>query len=146
MNIHRQLIFLFLLLLFTSCSSKKNTLNPTGTYHYNFENQNEYNAILLVKQEDRDSINVSFDLSTGAPYYHVGQFQAILPYENNKAVYGPLEIDSTCRIELNFDSLGVSFRQIFQENMTGYNCGFGATAYADSLYMNKVSSEIPAIE
>jgi hypothetical protein len=69
--------------------------------------------------------------------YSSGSFYDTLHYQNNTAVYGPTEYDSTCKVILTF----YPNRVVVDEQTADFNngCGFGHGVVANAVFRKKSS-------
>jgi hypothetical protein len=112
---------------------KTNALNPTGTYEY--DNGNDGDGTVKVKQISADKIKVSVFVIGGPPSHNMGEFMKELKIKNGVAVYK----SGDCTIKFTFNSTAVKVTQ------TGFECGFGNGVSANGYY-KKTSSKVPKME
>ncbi|MCX8486389.1 MAG: hypothetical protein ORN53_04285 [Crocinitomicaceae bacterium] len=126
-------IFLSLSILFTLSSffmEKTTEFNPTGTYEY--DNGDNGNGIVKVKNISKDKFNVSIFVVGGPPSHNMGEFMEELKIKNGIANYKSCD----CQIKFIFNSKAVKVIQ------SGFDCGFGA-GIAVNGYYKKTSSKVP---
>ncbi len=134
MSKHSLLFSLSILFTLTSFFMEKtNTLNPTGTYEY--DNGNDGDGTVKVKQISADKIKVSVFVIGGPPSHNMGEFMKELKIKNGVAVYK----SGDCTIKFTFNSTAVKVTQ------TGFECGFGNGVSANGYY-KKTSSKVPKME
>jgi hypothetical protein len=105
-------------------------LNPTGTYEY--DNGDNGNGIVKVKNLGKDKFKVSIFVVGGPPSHNMGEFMKELKIINGVANYK----SGDCGLKFIFSSKAVRVTQ------TDWNCEFGAGVSADGLY-KKTSSKVP---
>jgi hypothetical protein len=108
-------------------------LNPTGTYEY--DNGDNGNGIVKVKNLGKDKFKVSIFVVGGPPSHNMGEFMKELKIINGVANYK----SGDCGLKFIFSSKAVKVIQ------TGWDCGFGAGIAADGYY-KKTSSKVPNME
>lgn len=129
-------IILSLSILFTLSSffmEKTTEFNPTGTYEY--DNGDNGNGIVKVKNISKDKINVSIFVVGGPPSHNMGEFMQELKIKNGIANYK----SGDCALKFIFNSKAVKVVQ------TGFDCGFGNGVAAGGYY-KKTSSKVPNME
>ena len=145
----KNLIYILILLSFTSCKTKKiNTINPTGTYelgNFNPDSEKEttgYFGLIQVKRFAKNKIVMTFMINKGAPSFNSGSFVDTLEYKSDRAIYKKAEYDPSCEITFDFSAKGVTVKEKTDDYNSG--CGFGHAVVANGFY-RKTSFKEPIL-
>ncbi|HTR31197.1 MAG TPA: hypothetical protein VMH27_18125 [Puia sp.] len=121
-------------------------INPTGTYLLKGEVKNSkiigHYGELRVRLMDTNRVALSYYVNKGYPGYESGSFIDTLYYEDNRAIYKPIN-DSSCAIYFVFQDRSVEISQEVADLHSG--CGFGPGVMIPAI-LEKTSSEIPVIQ
>ena len=121
-------------------------VNPTGTYLLKGEVKNSriigHYGELRVQLLDTTRIALSYYVNKGYPNYEFGSFIDTLHYQDNRAVYKPVN-DSACAIYFAFEQKSV---EVFEEVTNPHSgCGMGPGVMIPAV-LAKTSSEAPVIQ
>jgi hypothetical protein len=125
----------------TKAHPKKSFINPTGTYILKGQEKGDetygYFGHVYVQYVAKRKVVVKFYICKGYMSYSSGRFYDTLLYQNNTAVYGPAEYDSTCKIILRF----YPNRVVVDEQTANFNngCDFGHGVVANAIFRKKTS-------
>ena len=144
-----KLIFLIIVILFSSCNNNGNYINPTGSYELDGKSYvkdgdtyGRFGEIQIKKLSD-DKVVITFYVCNGAPSYNSGSFVDTLEYKNNKVIFTEPIYDPGCEIRFTFSDSGIV--AVEKTENFSFGCGFGHSAYADGFY-RRISSEDPVLK
>ena len=121
-------------------------LNPTGTYILKGIVKNNrvtgHSGELRVRLLDDHTVALCFYINSGFPGYRSGSLIDTLSYDNNTAIYQPVQ-DTTCAVYFYFELRKVAIAKVMSDPHS--ECGF-APAVLIPVTIPMVSSEIPVIQ
>lgn len=123
-------------------------VDPTGTYTLRSVTEERdgdvygYSGTIQVKQLDKHTVVMTFEINKGAPSYNMGMFVDTLELNGNKVLYTVPESDSSCRITFRFSKKGV--KVVEETDNYNFGCGFGHAVVADGYY-DKTDHEVPVL-
>jgi hypothetical protein len=121
-------------------------INPTGTYLLKGDVKNSkivgHYGELRVRLLDTGTIALCFYVNKGYPNYEFGSLMDTLHYEDNRAIYTPVN-DSSCTIYFSFQLRSAEVSDAVTDPHSG--CGFRQGVMIPAV-LQKTSSDIPVIQ
>lgn len=127
--------------IISKAHQQKKFINPTGIYTLQGKQKGDetygYFGHVYVQYSAPQKIIVKFYICKGYMSYSSGRFYDTLLYQNNTAVYGPTENDTTCKIIFTF----YPNRVVVDEQTADFNngCDFGHGVVANAIFRKKTS-------